>query len=641
MDRVTQWSVLVPDETEADRADKAPTERLLEVLLAGGARGDLAAPLEAAAGAGTGGDVDSLRRQHALALRIHDEMADHRRRQAELSALNETARDLNEIRDLDKILTVIVSRARTLLGADMSYLSLMDEARGVSYVKVTDGSLTPDFKKLRLPLGTGLLGLVAQEGEPYFTEDYRTDARFFHRRYIDDAVDGEQVRAILGVPLKVGGKVIGALLATHRRVRRFPASEVALLSAFAAHAAIALENARLFDEVRSALDAVDAANARLRAQNEAVERAARAQDELIAVLADSRDVADVAAVLSPALGGVLGIYDEDEQLLAGSPSVMTPEVRARVAAAPGIGRCVLVGQRTWAVRAVAAEQHLGTLVLAHDRPLSPGEQRTLERGALATALVLLFRQVDLEAERKVRGELLTDMLARGNLDPARLREVARLQGVDLDTGLAVAVARPADPQLSQSQAVRGVAALAADLEGLGAVHQDALVVLASLPPAELGEQVARRFPGATVGVAPCPGGAAGVWDAWRDASETLRALLALGRSGEVCDAAGLGLARLLLGHNGRAELDGFTRSTLGPLLAYDERRGTDLLATLTAWFAAEGSVRETADRMHVHPNTVAQRLDRIGRVLGPAWRAPGRRLDLQVAVLLHQLGTQV
>lgn len=635
---MTQWSVVVGDDAESD---KAPTERLLEMLLAGGSRDDLAAPLQAAAAdAGSAGDVRSLRRQHALAVRIHDEMADHRRRQAELSALNDTARDLNEIRDLDKILTVIVSRARTLLGADMTYLSLVDEARGVSYVKVTDGSLTPEFKKLRLPQGTGLLGLVAQEGEPYYTEDYQPDTRFFHSRYVDDAVAGEQIRAILGVPLKVGGRVIGALMATHRRVRPFPASEVALLSAFADHAVIALDNARLFAKVRSALDERDEVNAELRAQNEAVEQAARAQDELIAVLADSRDVADVAAVLSPALGGVLGIFDEDEQLLAGSAGVLSPEVRERVAAAPGIGRCVMVGQRTWAVRAVAAEQHLGTLVLAHDRPLSLDEQRTLERGALATALVLLFRQVDLEAERKVRGELLTDMLAHGNLDPTRLRDLARRQGVDLDTELSIAVARPADPELSPSQAVRGVGALAAEVDGLGAVHDDAVVLLASMPALELGAQVARRFPGATVGVARCPGGAAGVGAAWRDATETLRALVALGRSGEVCDAVGLGLARLLLGHNGRAELDGFTRRTLGPLLAYDERRGTELLETLAAWFAAEGSVRETADRMHVHPNTVAQRLDRIGRVLGPAWREPDRRLDLQVAVLLHRLGTQ-
>ena len=102
---------------------------------------------------------------------------------------------------MDAILAAIVRRARQLLNADMTYLSLNDEAEGASYMKVTDGALTPEFRSLRLPLGTGLLGLVAQTGAPYFTEDYQADERFVHRGYIDEAVAGERIRAILGVPL--------------------------------------------------------------------------------------------------------------------------------------------------------------------------------------------------------------------------------------------------------------------------------------------------------------------------------------------------------------------------------------------------------------------------------------------------------
>ena len=64
-------------------------------------------------------------------------------------------------------------------------------------------------------------------GAPYFTEDYQSDTRFLHRGYIDEAVAGEQIRAILGVPLVLEGRVIGALLAVHRRVRPFPSAEVA------------------------------------------------------------------------------------------------------------------------------------------------------------------------------------------------------------------------------------------------------------------------------------------------------------------------------------------------------------------------------------------------------------------------------
>ena len=112
-----------------------------------------------------------LRQDYDTALRIRELIARRRSREAEMSALYETASDLTAIRDLDTILTAIVRRARTLLNADMTYLSLNDEQQGASFMKVTDGALTGEFRSLRLPLGTGLLGLVAQTGAPYFTED--------------------------------------------------------------------------------------------------------------------------------------------------------------------------------------------------------------------------------------------------------------------------------------------------------------------------------------------------------------------------------------------------------------------------------------------------------------------------------------
>ena len=117
-----------------------------------------------------GPEFDQLRREHAIALRLREQMARQRQRGAELSALYDTANDLTGIRDVDAILTAIVRRARQLLQADMTYLSLNDEADGASYMKVTDGSVSTEFRNLRLPLGAGLLGLVAQTGAPYNTD---------------------------------------------------------------------------------------------------------------------------------------------------------------------------------------------------------------------------------------------------------------------------------------------------------------------------------------------------------------------------------------------------------------------------------------------------------------------------------------
>ncbi|MCW2826849.1 MAG: hypothetical protein JWQ67_465 [Marmoricola sp.] len=616
------------------------TAKLLEMLLAGASREDLDTVVaEAAVPGSTPEQLDALREQHALALRIHEQAERQRSREAELSALYETARDLTGIRDLDAILAAIVRRARALLHADMTYLSLNDEAEGASYMRVTDGALTAEFRKLRLPLGTGLLGLVAQSGAPYFTEDYQADQRFLHRDYIDSAVAGEQIRAILGVPLTVEGKVIGALLAVHRTVRPFPAGEVALLTSFAAHAAVALENARLFEQAGAAVAAADEANAELRARSEATERAAHAHDLLTDVLLHGGGVVEVADVLAQVLGGRLAVYDDEGRLLAGDRAEDVPEEAARRARASG--RCVRTDDGAWVAVAAAGEEPLGTLVLRTSGPMDLPERRTLERGGLVTALVLLFRRTEAEAESRVRGELLSDLFSGVELDADRLRERARQQGADLDAHLAVAVAEPTGELGSEQQTIRAASAIARELHGLGGVHEGMVVVLAPGEPLAVGEAVRDRLGGATVGVAAATAGAEHIPRAWREARQTQSALRRLGRTGEVSDPAGLGLARLLLGGNGPHELEEFVDGTLGAVLAYDAERGTQLAETLEVWLACGGSLRETAQGLHIHPNTVTQRLDRVGQLLGERWREPGRKLDVQLALQMLRLRRSV
>ncbi len=114
-----------------------------------------------------------------------------RKREAELSALVDVARELASTRDPGRVLDTIVHRARTLIGTDVAYLTLYDEARGDTYMRATDGSVSAAFQQLRLPLGAGLGGLVAETYKPYWTADYPSDHRFRHTSPIDTAVGEE------------------------------------------------------------------------------------------------------------------------------------------------------------------------------------------------------------------------------------------------------------------------------------------------------------------------------------------------------------------------------------------------------------------------------------------------------------------
>ncbi|NEE09605.1 PucR family transcriptional regulator, partial [Streptomyces sp. SID7499] len=123
--------------------------------------------------------------------------------------------------------------------------------------------------------------------------------------------------------------------------------------------------------------------------------------------------------------------------------------------------------------------------------------------------------------------------------------------------------------------------------------------------------------------------------AYAEARRCLEALRVLGRAGDGAAAEDFGFLGLLLA--GDRDIPGFVDRTIGQVVAYDRRRGTELLRTLDAYFACGMSPARTKDELHVHVNTVAQRLERVGRLLGDDWQSPARALEIQLALRLHQL----
>jgi diguanylate cyclase (GGDEF)-like protein len=98
----------------------------------------------------------------------------------------------------------------------------------------------------------GLAGRIFSSGKASWTSDYLNDPTFPHAPTADALAGEEQLRAILGVPLRLGAQVLGVLFAADRTARAFTPDEVALLSSLADHAAIAIANAQLYREVEVA-----------------------------------------------------------------------------------------------------------------------------------------------------------------------------------------------------------------------------------------------------------------------------------------------------------------------------------------------------------------------------------------------------
>lgn len=648
----------------------------LELLAREASPVEFEAPVLAARAAGASPAViEELEQARAMALRVRAVLDRRRRREAELSALFDTASDLALLHDLDSVLEAIVRRARKLLDTDVAYMTLVDEERGDSYMRVTDGSVSARFQKVRLPMGTGLGGLVAQNGTPYASDNYPADSRFQHASEIDSAVAEEGLIAILGVPMRLGSRIVGVLFAANRTARPFAREDVALLSSLAAHAAVAIDNARLLEETRAALAELSAANKISREHAEAVERAAQAHDRMAELVLRGGDVGDLAASVADLLGGGLVVFDADGRALVSVRTTCTAAVEEVAAVARGLGRTVQRGE-LWATAVGPAEATQCCLVLAPDNPPSDAELRILERAAVVTALLLLSRRSAAAAEDRVRGELLDDLISDRIDDSDVVHERARRLGVDLHQPNTVLVLRP--PAGARHRVAAWATAQAADHHGLAAERDGATVLLlpgddpgavarrvgrevnAALGPASrlersgLGSRPPRsgraarpEGPGAagrsgdaatgvTIGAGGPTLGPAGVAEAYRIAQRCADALVALGLAGTSAAPADLGFVGLLMGGGG-ADIDGFVAATIGPVLDYDRRRGTVLRQTLESYFNSGASPARAAEVLHVHVNTVTQRLERLATLLGEDWQRPDRALEIQLALRLHRL----
>jgi PucR C-terminal helix-turn-helix domain/GAF domain/GGDEF-like domain len=619
-------------------------ERLLSLLLEEPAPGEFARRLDEIEE--QAGDAQPARRQVQVARDVRTLLDRYRRRAGELAVLYDTAGDLSSLRDLETVLQSIVRRGRQLLGTDVAYLMLIDEDRCDTYMRVTEGTVTSGFMNIRLALGIGLGGLVAQTAVPQWTANYLEDRRYLHA--IDGVVADERLIAILGVPLKVGRRVIGVLFAADRRPRSFAQDEVALLASLAAHAAIAIENASLFQETQAAVARLTQAKAVIEQHNRALERAAALHERLMSlVLAGGTDL-DIARAVAGSLDGSVLVLDGEAKVIAGCGGQAPPEWRGKeqralleeAVEARRLVPAVIDGEPSCAVPVTAGDEPFGWLVFV-GRTLDDADGRALERAAMVTALVRLNQRARDEAESRVRGELLAELLNEQIRDEAGVLRRAAHIGVDLSAPMTVVVAQPS-PQSTPARVRADAAAFARELHGLVTTQNERVVLLVpGGDPTSAARAVARRLNRdglrATIGAAGPVGALPEVPRYADQAGRCARLLVLLGRTGDATAVQELGLYGLLLSDAGRDQVAAFTEATLGALERYDADRRTALLPTVETWFDHDGNVARAAQALFVHPNTLYQRLDRVDAVLGCGWRSGDRAMEVRLALRLRRL----
>jgi signal transduction histidine kinase len=164
----------------------------------------------------------------------------------ELAALDASTRAIAAVLDLDRVLQLITDRARELAHAEYGALAILDQD-GTTERFISSGLSRIERERIgALPRGLGLLGIIARESRPIRIHDIETDPR-----RAGFPPDHPHMHSLLGVPVAVKSRSMGRLyLANKLPSGDFTAEDERLVEMFALHAGIAIDNARLHEQVQ-------------------------------------------------------------------------------------------------------------------------------------------------------------------------------------------------------------------------------------------------------------------------------------------------------------------------------------------------------------------------------------------------------
>jgi hypothetical protein len=243
-----------------------------------------------------------------------------RTRTTEQRALLDTLQDLSGELELERLLQVVLERAVSLLGVTGGELAVYDED-SEELVVLASHNMSTDAVGTRMRLGEGAMGHAGVTHESLIIPNYQAwEGR--SPQYIDDTV-----QAVMVAPLMIGPRLVGAIASVHSDpTREFGEADLRLLNLFAAQAAIAIENARLYS----------AEHERASEQQALIDTLADLSAEFeLSKLLDS--VLKRAITLLDVTAGELAIYDQDrrELVVVASHNMASDEVGTRMAVGEG------------------------------------------------------------------------------------------------------------------------------------------------------------------------------------------------------------------------------------------------------------------------------------------------------------------
>jgi signal transduction histidine kinase len=180
-----------------------------------------------------------------------------------VQALIETSRQLSSTLDLDAVLRSVTAYALELVKADSAAIALVDRETRQASLRVVLGARTNHLQGIPVTPGRGLGGAVLSRGTAVLSHDYLNDPEIAHDPLYDEVCREEGVVAAAAVPITLRGDIVGVLWVANRTSTTFTRENIDTLERMASQAAIAIENARLYQDLKRSHEGLIAAESQL------------------------------------------------------------------------------------------------------------------------------------------------------------------------------------------------------------------------------------------------------------------------------------------------------------------------------------------------------------------------------------------
>ena len=208
--------------------------------------------------------------------------------------------------ELDELIPLVIDKCRDVLDAEGGSVLLLDEARGelfIPYVVAESTEAADRLSALRVPLAGSIAGAVVTSGTPLRVDDATSDPRFYGGA---DRQTGVTTQTLLAAPLRARHGIIGVIEVVNRRGgARFADEDLAFLDALAGSIAVAIENARLYEQVK-------ASEEKLRTEVGVLRRDLARRDRFTEIVGTGPAMSDVFRLMESAAASPIAVLIEGE-----------------------------------------------------------------------------------------------------------------------------------------------------------------------------------------------------------------------------------------------------------------------------------------------------------------------------------------